>query len=426
MLIVRHRLSLLAVMAVLVTGLFLPQQASAVPAFARQMDSACSSCHYMDFPALNAFGRFFKQSAYTLQAGQKNVESDKLSIVASMNESLLTKVRYQKSNGSTAQTDTGEFQFPDEAALLIGGRAGNHIGFLMEFGTFGSADTGSGAVNAGVADTGSGDFSLFSSFKAHFNYPVRGVNYGAVVFTTDSGGASYGFELLNTGAQRFIRPVEDRTAGSAQQFLGLGSGAAEGVALVASGSQGFVNLSFWTPDHGPVAVNSFANYLRAVYTPAVGSWDAAVGLQWFGGTASRSAASNGDIDTDAWAVDGQLQGTLRGKAVGFYAGFGQADSGSNNHFNGAANRREAWSLLGEVGVIQDKATLYLGYLNGDNGSDPALGANEDNRLLIGGSWRFVQNVELQVWNTSYSGNQYDPKPADGGDNTLSVMLFSGF
>jgi hypothetical protein len=65
-------------------------------------------------------------------------------------------------------------------------------------------------------------------------------------------------------------------------------------------------------------------------------------------------------------------------------------------------------------------------MNGKNGTDAALNANEDRRLMFGATWMLAQNIEVHAWNTSYSGNAYDPKPADGGDNMTSVMLFAGF
>ena len=161
-----------------------------------------------------------------------------------------------------------------------------------------------------ASDTDNGDFSLFGSYKVHFNYPSQGTNYGAVLFSTDALGTAYGFELLNTGAQRSQRVAEDRKATSAQQFVGFGSGEAEGVALVASRREGFVNLSFWTPDHGSVAVDGFAHYLRAALTPKFGEWDAGFGVQYFGGQASRSVASGGDVDTKGLGLDAQLQGRV--------------------------------------------------------------------------------------------------------------------
>lgn len=397
---------------IIMASLLMPQDALAVPAFARQIGASCNTCHFQHFPALNAFGRAFKESGYTLSGGQGKIEGENLSLPVVLNASLLTKIRYQKSNGSDSETDTGELQFPDEAALLIGGRGGEHLGFLLELGTF------------GTADTGTGKFSLFNSFKAHYNYQINGINYGTVLFSTDSGGAPYGFELLNTGAQRFIRVAEDRQSTSAQQFVGLGSGEAEGLAFVASSIKGFLNLSLWTPNHGNAAVNSPAIYLRGAWTPTVGTWDTGIGFQYFGGTASRTSASGGDVETKGWAVDAQAQGALHSKPVGIYVTYATADSSTTNFFNTAPNQKSAWAITGELGILPNKATFLLGFLDGDNGA--AAGNNQDQRAMVGATWMLAQNAQLMLWNTTYFGNRYDPKPASGGDNLTSLMFFFGF
>src|SRR3989337_1389943 len=124
-------------------SLWVVPEANAVPGFARQTGLACSTCHFQHFPALNAFGRAFKAGGYTQVGGQSLIEGEDLSIPATLNASLITKIRYQMTNGSDASSTTttnegkigknkGELQFPDEAALLIGGRAGGHIGVLLE------------------------------------------------------------------------------------------------------------------------------------------------------------------------------------------------------------------------------------------------------------------------------------------------------
>jgi len=154
-----------------------PQEAGAVPAFARQTGMACNACHFQHYPAINAFGRAFKQGGFTLKGAQSMVEGEALSIPVALNASLVTKVRYQKTNGDSSSTDFGELQFPDEAVLLIGGRAGEHVGFLLEFATFGEADTTTG------------EFSLFGSYKTHFNWKANDFNVGTVLFSTDAGGA---------------------------------------------------------------------------------------------------------------------------------------------------------------------------------------------------------------------------------------------
>jgi len=402
-----------AVLGLLVT-FFQASIVNATPAFARQTGMSCSSCHFQHFPALNAFGRSFKQGGYTMIGGQSMIQSDNLSLPIALNASLISKLRYQKTNGDdkTNAKNTGDLQFPDEAALVIGGRANENIGFILE---------------ASLKE--SGNDNNFNSFKTHFNYPIDGTNYGAVVFLTDAGGAPYGFELLNTGAQRFMRVAEERKATAAQQFIsGTGSpGAseAEGIALVASQHNFFVNVTFWTPNHGSVALSSPANYLRAAYMPTIDGWDVGIGAQLFTGTARRTNTTTGlsdDVDTDAWFIDGQAQGELGGKPVGFYFTYGAADAGTNNYFNSNPNDQEAWSVLAEYGIMPAKMTVYIGYLDGDNGK---AASNTDKRLTLGGTWMLGQNVELQLWNTFYSGNAYDPKPG-GGDNLTSLMLFVAF
>lgn len=380
---------------------------------------ACTACHFQHYPAINAFGRSFKQGGFTMKGAQSMVEGEALSIPVALNASLVTKIRYQKTNGETSSTDFGELQFPDEAALLIGGRAGEHVGFLLELATFGEA---AGSLNPD--NTVDSEFSLFGSYKSHFNWKVKDFNVGAVLFSTDAGGAAYGFELLNTGAQRFQRVAEDRTATSAQQFVGLGAGEAEGLALVVSHPLGFLNYSFWAPVHGTTAINGFSSYLRAAVTPQFLGWDTGLGVQWFGG---ESSFQDGDVETEGWAVDAQAQGAVFGLPLGIYLAYANAEPGTTNVFNadpaGTRDDRKAASILVELGVIPNKWTLFTGYVDGETG---AATKSEDNRWVIGTTFMVAQNVELQLSSTFFSGDRYDPKPTANGDNLITAMVFAAF
>ncbi len=205
---------------ILLSGVFtIQKEASAVPAFARQTSMPCTACHFQHFPALNTFGRAFRAGGYTMTGGQGLIEGDDLSMPATLNASVIAKLRYVKTNGNSDQgTDRGEIQWPDEAALLIGGRLAEKAGFLMELG-----------LVSGVEDDTA---NAFLSTKVHFNITqVGNTQLSAIPFSTDGLGSGYGFELLNTGAQRSQRPIEDRKGFSAAQALGLASGAATGLAL---------------------------------------------------------------------------------------------------------------------------------------------------------------------------------------------------
>jgi hypothetical protein len=423
--------STLAALLLGTLGLGTATESQAVPAFARQTGMACAACHFQTYPAINAFGRAFKSAGYTLIGAQEKIEGDDLSLPVVLNASLVTKFRYQKTNGDDKRvaTNTGELQFPDEAALLIGGRAGEHIGFVLELATFGEADTGSGEIDAvtGDADTGSGEFSLFGSFKMPITYKVGGTDLSFIPFTTDAGGAGYGFELLNTGAQRFQRVGEDRAALMAQQYLGLGAGEAEGFAFVAANEMGFVNVSLWAPIHGSFAVEGLAPYVRAAWTPSIGNWDAGFGFQYYSGEAKEDDGSSvtGNVveyATEGWAIDGQMQGEIAGMPLGVYAAYGETPGEPDSIFNSSAFDRSAWSIHGQLGVLPGKATLILGYRAADRGTPTG---DEDNALTLGGTYQLAQNAQVQLNHVERSGSRYDT-PQAAGDRQTTLMLFSAF
>jgi hypothetical protein len=411
--------------AVFFTSLsFFSREALAVPAFARQLGMACSTCHFQHYPALNPFGMAFKMNGYTLIGAQGKVEGEGLSIPDTLNASLVTKIRYQKTNGVDDPTTTpdnekksgtnkGELQFPDEAALLIGGRAGEHVGFLLEM------------------QLPEGDASAFASFKMPIVYTAGGVVLSAIPFTTDAGGAAYGFELLNTGAMRMQRVLEDRKGTSAQQYIGTAT-EAEGFALVASNSMGFLNATLWAPEHGAVDAGlKLSQYLRGAVTPNVGGWSTGLGVQYWGGKTKigdTTADPAGIIHTKAFAADAQAQGMAGPMPLGVYITYGSAAKdkyaavGETNFFNSGAKAKTAWSVLAELGVLPGKATVALGYRAGKNG---AATDNNDNAMVAGVTYLLAQNVEFQLNHTLYSGDAYDPKPV-GGDQLTTLMIFAAF
>ncbi|MBI5047420.1 MAG: hypothetical protein HZB54_00515 [Deltaproteobacteria bacterium] len=414
--------------------LWIAPEANAVPAFARQTGVACSTCHFQHYPALNAFGRAFKAGGYTQVGGQSLIEGDDLSIPATLNASLVTKVRYQMTNGkddtstptvneSKVGKNKGELQFPDEAALLIGGRAGEHVGFLLEAGLNVSADAAA---------------TMFTSYKMPIVFDIGGPKLSIIPFTTDGLGASYGFELLNTGAVRHQRALEHRSETSAQQYIGT-SGAAEGFAFVAYNETGFINLTLWGPAHGTVATGfDLSQYVRVAATPNVGGWDLGIGGQYWGGETKVGDTDNTPsaiYATQAWAVDAQAQGNV-GMPLGVYLSYGTAAASKDakngladgttktSLFNANKNDKTAWSILAELGVLPGKATLAAGYRSGDNG---AAANNKEDAITGGATYLLAQNVQLQLNYTSYSGSARDKAVNSDEDNTLTtLMLFAAF
>ncbi len=392
-------------------------ESQAVPAFARQVGVSCTTCHFQHYPALNAFGRAFKASGYTQIGSQAKIEDADLSLPATLNASLVTKVRLQRTDGNTkVGTDVegiGELQFPDEAALLIGGRASEHVGFLLE---------------AQLADPTA---PAFATFKMPFSFEVGDGHFEFVPYVTDALGASVGFEVLNTGAVRNIRTFEERDAVSAQQYIGTAT-AAEGFAFVYYTDMFHVNASLWGPAAaGATPLKSLSNYVRVAATPQVAGWDLGVGLQYWGGTtelgdgASGTNAGNTKVDTKATAVDFQAQGMAGAMPLGVYLTYGSADATSAgstaNLFNANPNAKTAITATAELGVVPNKVTVGLGYRMGDNGKATA---NKDNATLLAATYQVAQNVQVQLDYRMLSGDANDA--AGAKKNRTTLMLFSAF
>jgi len=115
-----------------------PTTAEAVPAFARQTGAACLNCHFGAIPRLAQMGREFRMNGFR-DLSQDAVEDEHLSIPAFFNASLLMKARVQVNRGDAGLT---ELQWPDESALLFGGRFGEHAGGLQEWDVIGGTMLG--------------------------------------------------------------------------------------------------------------------------------------------------------------------------------------------------------------------------------------------------------------------------------------------
>ncbi len=400
---------------------YMPHEASAVPAFARQTGMACNSCHFQHFPTLNAFGRAFKAGGYTMIGGQSMVEGDFLSIPAVLNASLTTKIRFQKRDGDSADPlassgdrdlNKGQVQFPDEAAIHLGGRAGEHIGFLLE---------------ASLKDSNAAA-TMFTSYKTVFNFDVADTKVNIIPFTTDGLGASYGLELLNTGAVRHQRPFEHRTELSAQQYIGTAS-EATGLTFAAVHNLGFVNYTMWYPVHGDAAAGPFLHYVRAAVTPTIAGWDLGAGVQWWGGTDKRGDGAGAVRDhADAWALDVQAQGTAGNFPLGVYLTYARAKKSKSgvdaeeNIFNtNTAKDESAWTAAAELGVVPNRLTVQAAYRGGKKGT---AGNDTDNAAMLGLNYNMTQNLELQLNNSWFSG-EAGPTSAKGNMLT-TVMLFAAF
>ena len=406
----------LSLAGVLAATAFAPE-AAAVPAFARQTGMACTACHAQHFPILNSFGRAFKASGYTMMGAQGKVEGDHLSIPDTLNASIVLKVRYQDSNqagpvaGATPATAKvsqnvggGQWQFPDEFALLLGGRISESIGFVFEGNMLG------GQLAAGL--------------RVPITFDMGGAKLSVVPFTTDAMSAQMGYELSSGGVFRANRWAEHRREVSAVQYnadRGGDGGAATGVALVAQNDMGYINLTKWTASVLASPNSAFgpggdwdSSYVRIAATPTVGDWAMHVGV----GAASGSSYSNaalGVVDTRQTFFDLQAQGEVAGKELGVYFQHAKAPAGRGvtNAYNGSICAigavcnpdRKATTLGADYSVIPHVLSVGLAYRGADTGG--AAATNGDDAWTITGVYDLYQNVALHLNYSSYSGSNHN-------------------
>ncbi len=380
--------------ALLTTTLFVPQTSEAVPSFARQTGMSCNACH-TNFPALNSFGRAFKSSGYTMQGAAPMLSGENFSLPANLNTSLITKIRLEKPEGKDFAV-----VWPDEAAILIGGRASENIGFLLEQQLGGLHTSGIDTTDP-TQTNGEAHTTAFANFKAHFNVTD---NFATVVFGTDGAGVSYGFELLNTGVYRLHRAVENRKVFSAPQKLGL-DGEATGIALVYHTNDYFVNYTTFVPAWGPNLDGihtklPMAHYVRAAMTKQVGQFDMGYGVAIMAGEADTDA---GLIKAESTTVDFQAQG----EQLSFYATYTTVPTG--NHYSGTKDKSGLGFLVG-YDINPGKTNVHFGYMNADSGTGTAK-----TDMTLGGMYYFAQNIRLDVFHTI----------ADGSGNDKTTFQLSG-
>ena len=422
----------LSVAGVMAAATFAPQ-ASALPVFARQVGMACNACHFQHFPLLNAFGRSFKASGFTLMGAQGKVEGQDTSIPNVLNAAILTTAGYTKTNGAGATgtlAATGVKNLADgavyvpgtngEFSLFVGGRVSDFAGALAELGM-----VQTGGMGAGLA-----------SGKLPILFDVgNGTHAGVVLFTTDGQGASYGFEELNTGANAVhISTFAGGDFGigtggivSAAQYIGTAT-AATGAAIVVNNDMGFINLTKFhmagPGDLGGTGAKLGSTYLRVAGTFDMSGWDTGVGIQSWSGSSMGAAPTAtptvtsftgaggvvnalgfAKFDTKAWAIDGQMQGEMGGMPLGVYASYAKA-SGSGtaapfNIYDLNPNDSHAFTVSADLGVMPEKATIEAAIRRGNNG---ALTMSTDNAYMIGATYKLAQNMMAQLTYSHLSGD----------------------
>ncbi len=408
------------VMAVL--AMLLPSMAQAIPAFARQAGQPCTACHYQHFPTLNAFGRAFKASGYSLVGVQGQVEGDGLAIPDTLNAALVGSLQYVKG-------DAQEFGFPAALSLYLAGKVADNTGFMMEI-PFGNAmveGQTEGASPANVHGEAVG-VARFGSIKGSTFLDVSGVSVGLHAYSTEMAGPAYGYELLSTGAMGMNVPVTGNNAMGAiglhmehgatlmSQFMGEMdmpmAGAATGLGISAQNNLGYVYLSQYIADQKieHFASPTLGTYLRLALTPNVAGFDVGVGTQIYLG---ETTTPEGRMDAKATTFDLQVQGELAGRMVGLYATYAAAPkskSGAKNWYNlSTGGDNSAIGLLAEVGLA-NRLSASVGYVSATYWMDMMMGGmtmpmkQEGTSTSLGLTWLWKPNLKASLDLVKFGGD----------------------
>jgi hypothetical protein len=469
-------------LAGIMTAVSLVSEVSALPLFARQTGMVCSACHFQHFPLLNGFGRAFKSTGYTMMGEQGKVEGQGLGIPKNLNMAVLATAGYEKTNqaaGTAGANTTGDgaFYVPGtggELALFFGGHVSDNAGFLAEI--------GNGGAVAGTAIRGTRSSAkmpiLFEVASSQYKL-AEGTRVGVVPFSTDVQGASYGFEVLNTGANAVHQMSNTpglndahSAALSAQQYIGTAA-AATGLAFVATNPMGFINLTKYNQTgiaQGTLATLG-STYVRVAGIFDLAGWDSGVGIQSWSGSSLNPAgtpaipgtlgtivcnpacagilptaavpATYGIVSTKASAIDAQMQGRIGDMPVGLYASYAKAPAGSANAYNldpaaavagsgvTAANgtaTKSSFNFSVEVGVIPEKVTLGGAYRSGKSGVAVGTFSNaSDNAIMLVATYKLAQNMLASFTLTTSNGQYWDAAHQNAlGSSTSTINLFTLF
>jgi len=423
----------LSIAGVMAAAAFAPE-ASAIPAFARQTGMACNACHQQHYPVLNGFGQAFKAAGYTMMGAQEKVEGEHLSIPSTLNAALLLKARYQKTNGvdpvgtiSGTTTNSGQWQIPDEFSLFFGGRVAENIGFMMENNVVGGPLGG-----------------IVAGFKIPVVFDMGAAKISVIPFLTDALGVAYGYDESSTGMVRGVRWMEHRNEISAMQYVGNGAGAATGLAFVAKGDMGYINVTRFSPNFAAAAgvtggpntsVQLRSNFVRIAATPAMGDWAMHIGAAFtsgsnYVGTTGTTLTAANLVETRATSLDFQAMGQAGGKDLSVYATYarapGTAVGAVANIYNGNPNARTAWTIGADYSVIPHVLHLGAAYRSADTGAvivaPVAAGAatsSNDDAISVSAVYDLTQNVALHANYSSYSGGA---RTAAAGNSMATFML----
>jgi hypothetical protein len=409
-----------------------PTTSEAVPAFARQTGAACLNCHFQAIPRLAAFGRNFRMNAFRDMGEQALIEDEHLSLPAVFNASFLMKARISTGstkngagvvtarggligtdgNGAGAASPTSSalvVQFPDESALLFGGRIGEHAGIFNEWDVIGGSMLG--AKIAYVFDLDAGIVAL-------------------ALGTTDALGAASIFNDPSNAVSRNTRGVQTRARALRSTIMHDGTTAlgvyghlADSIYFAIGSSLGHAG-GVGGGTGGTAAGNSGVDismnpYIRAAYTGEIAGFDAVIG-GWYSDMANinykRTAGTGLGLGTNGVknkrteiGLDVQLQGDLGDLSVGFYM---PVVLKSEYKVAGVVNKKVT-GYFPLIQIASGPMGARLGYDYSKETGIAGVLTRKDTQVVLGAWYDVAQNLTLDL--------EYDAQKRTGVAGTVSKL-----
>ena len=363
-----------------------PTTSEAVPSFMRQTGAACLSCHFQAIPRLSPFGRAFSMTGMRDMGEAGVIEDDHLSLPAQFHGSFLMKVLIRNQTGLVGVGQNTGIMIPDESALFVGGRYGEHVGALTEISMNGGG--------AGVA-------------QAKLNYAMD-IDSGVVMLHMVSGDVGLGVlfsDPSNTVRHTNRSSIQRAMALEKTQMM---KGSVTGFMLSA-----FLNDSIYLAAAAYAAVDpgsttgnwgSLDNinpYLRGAYIAELGGLEAIVGAWWtnvspgiHSGNAAAAAALSNSGSAKQYGVDLQLQGDVGDLSVGFYLPY--VIKGEQIALAGGVPTADITGFQAMLTVAFGHFGINLGY---DYMKTKSIGTSMSAKMkspLIGAWYSVAQNVELII------------------------------
>jgi hypothetical protein len=385
-----------------------PQQAQAVPSFARQTGQNCLACHAGgQFPELTPYGRLFKLTGYTI--GQRELPLAMMGV--------LTATKQKVNDPALGKTQDGSLIF-NTGSLFIAGKISDRMGGFAQI-TYNNYDNQDNPQGRWAGHSGSDNTDI--RYADHLINNHQDLIYGftlnnnPTVEDVFNSAPAWGYGIVpgSTGPGNGVTPILD--GGLAQQAAGIGAYAYWNKTLYAEVSgyrTGDGVFSFMTQGNGgQVYLKGTNPYIRLALTKEWGANNAMIGLTHFD---VRQYEGDPSTPTDHYhdnGIDAQYQYlldpyTLTAMATRIHESIDYGDGVTPSATVDEMRAKASFTYQAKYGAT-------LSYFNMTNSM-----AQESRGWTPEVFWLPIQNVRVGLQYTMFSKNQGVTDPRDPTGNTM--------